>query len=76
MIDTSDLQQQITIVENGVNYNIKRFNDLKVTNERYVKILKQKLDELDIQKKIYENLDSMKKVSFLFKNLIYIIFFF
>ena len=29
-IDDNDVQQQMTIVENGVNYNIKRYNDLKV----------------------------------------------
>ncbi len=62
MIDDSDVKQQMTIVENGVNYNIKRYNDLRVINERLTRELKSKLDELDNQKKSYENLDAMKKV--------------
>lgn len=60
-IDDSDVKQQMTIVENGVNYNIKRFNDLKVLNGRLTKVLKAKLDELEYEKKTYENLDAMKK---------------
>ena len=52
----------MNIVENGVNYNIKRYNDLRVMNERLVRELKMKLDELDGQKKSYEMLDAMKKV--------------
>lgn len=51
----------MAIVENGVNYNVKRYNDLKVLNERLVKDLKSRLDELEQQKKQFENLDSMKK---------------
>ncbi len=51
----------MTIVENGVNYNIKRYNDLKVANERLTRELKLKLDELDNQKKSFEELDAMKK---------------
>ena len=61
MIDDSDVKQQMTIVENGVNYNIKRYNDLKVLNGRLTKILKAKLDELEYEKKTFENLDAMKK---------------
>lgn len=53
----------MVIVENGVNYNIKRYNDLKVLNERLTKTLKSKLDELDNQKKSYEQLYAMKNVS-------------
>lgn len=60
MIDDSDVKQQMNIVENGVNWNIKRYNDLKVINERLTKTLKAKLDDLDYQKKIYENLEAMK----------------
>ena len=29
-IDNDDVKQQMVIVENTVNYNIKRYNDLKV----------------------------------------------
>jgi len=60
-VDDSDVKQQMIIVENGVNYNIKRYNDLRVLNERYTMDLKKKLDELESQKKQYENLDAMKK---------------
>jgi predicted nuclease with TOPRIM domain len=51
----------MNIVENGVNYSVKRFNDLKVVNERLVKVLKSRLDELEQQKKSWEELDAMKK---------------
>jgi hypothetical protein len=56
------VKQQMNIVENGVNYSIKRYNDLRVTNERLVRDLKIKLDELDSQKKSYEALNAMKNV--------------
>jgi hypothetical protein len=56
------VKQQMNIVENGVNYSVKRFNDLKLMNERLVLVLKQRLDELEQQKKSFENLDAMKKV--------------
>lgn len=62
MIDDSDLKQQMNIVENGVNYNIKRYNDLRVLNERLTLSLKTKLDELDDQKSSYEDLHAMKNV--------------
>jgi hypothetical protein len=58
------VKQQMNIVENGVNYSVKRFNDLKLMNERLVLVLKQRLDELEQQKKSFENLDAMKKVGF------------
>lgn len=61
MIDDSDIKQQMIIIENGVNYNIKRYNDLRVTNERLTADLKAKLDELDNQKASYEELDAMTK---------------
>ncbi len=63
----------MTIVENGVNYNIKRYNDLKVANERLTRELKLKLDELDNQKKSFETLDAMKKVIFFYNQLIFIL---
>ena len=50
-MDDSGVQQQIVIVENGPNYSIKRYNDLKVMSERLTKTLKAKLDELDDQKR-------------------------
>jgi predicted phosphoribosyltransferase len=62
MIDDSDLKQQMTIVENGVNYNIKRYNDLRVLNERLTMNLKAQLDELDDQRNSYEELRAMKNV--------------
>jgi hypothetical protein len=62
-IDDSDVKQQMNIVENGVNYNVKRYNDLKIMNERLVQVLKTKLDSLEQQKKQFEQLDSMKKAS-------------
>ena len=52
----------MTIVENGVNYNIKRYNDLRVLNERLTMELKVRLDELDDQKSSYEELHAMKNV--------------
>ncbi|KAJ1425498.1 hypothetical protein B484DRAFT_397878 [Ochromonadaceae sp. CCMP2298] len=63
IIDDSDLKQQMTIVENGVNYNIKRYNDLRVFNERLTLDLKVKLDELDDQKSSYEELTAMKNAT-------------
>lgn len=53
----------MNIVENGVNYNIKRYNDLRVSNERLTQVLKAKLDELDNQKNSFEDLRAMKNVS-------------
>lgn len=60
-IDDSDIKQQMNIVENGVNYNIKRFNDTKVLNDRLTRELKMRLDELENQKKSFESVDAMKK---------------
>lgn len=62
-IDDSDVKQQVSIVESGVNYSAKRFNDLKVLNDRLSYQLKSKLDELDDQKKAFEQLDAMKRSS-------------
>jgi hypothetical protein len=56
------VKQQLLIVENGVNYSARRYNDLKIGNEMLTKQLKRSLDELDEQKLIYENLDAMTKV--------------
>jgi hypothetical protein len=54
----------MNIVESGVNYNIKRYNDLRVLNERLTLSLKAKLDELDDQKSSFEELRAMKNVSY------------
>ena len=59
-IDDGGVMQQLNIVENGVNYSAKRFNDLKVSNIRATQDLKAKLDELEVQKKACEDLDAMK----------------
>jgi hypothetical protein len=63
MIDDSDVKQQMNIVENGVNYSVKRYNDLKILNERLVKTLKSRLDELEQQKKSFEELVAMKNAT-------------
>ena len=62
-MDDSGVKQQVVIVENGVNYSIKRYNDLKVIAERLTAVLKTKLDELDDQKKAFETLDAMKNAT-------------
>jgi hypothetical protein len=62
-MDDSGVQQQIVIVENGVNYSVKKFNDLKVAGERLTRTLKSRLDELDDQKKGFETLDAMKNAT-------------
>ncbi|NDD93334.1 hypothetical protein EBZ37_14795, partial [bacterium] len=62
-IDGGGVKQQLTIVENGVNYSIKRYNDLRVMNDRLTRDLKAKLDELDDQKKGYEQLVAMKNAT-------------
>lgn len=56
------MKQQLSIVENGVHYSARRYNDLKINNEKLTKDLKRLLDELDGEKKNYETLDAMKKV--------------
>lgn len=61
VIDDGGVTQQLTIVENGVNYSAKRYNDLKVANIRATSELKAKLDELEVQKKAWEDLDAMKR---------------
>jgi hypothetical protein len=62
-MDDSGVKQQVTIVENGVVYSIKRYNDLRVTSERLALVLKAKLDELEDQKKNFETLDAMKNAT-------------
>jgi len=62
-MDDSGVKQQIAIVENGVIYSIKRYNDLRVTSDRLTLSLKAKLDELEDQKKGFETLDAMKNAT-------------
>lgn len=62
-IDGGGVKQQLVIVENGVNYSIKRYNDLRVMNDRLTRELKMRLDELDDQKKGYEQLVAMKNAT-------------
>ena len=63
VIDSSGVGQQLVIIENGVNYSARRYNDLRVENDRLTKVLKVKLDELDEQKKNFESLDAMKNAT-------------
>lgn len=60
-IDESGIKQQISIVESGVNYNTRRYNELRATNDRLTKDLKQKLDRLNEEKKDFEQLDALLK---------------
>ena len=58
--DTAGVNQQIVIVENGVNLSARRYNDLKVVNDRKTRELKAKLDEMEALKRDYEELERMK----------------
>lgn len=60
-IDNSNVKQQLNIVENGVLYSAKLYNDLKVKNDMLAKQLKLKLSILDEQRRNFESLNSMKK---------------
>ena len=57
-MDDSGVQQQIVIVENGVNYSISH-NDLKVTSEAH-KNFEGQVGRIDDQKKGYESLAAMR----------------
>ena len=46
-IDSSNVKQQVTIVEGGVNLSVRRFNDIKTLCDLKTRILKQKLDEME-----------------------------
>ena len=61
-IDDTSIKQQISIIENGVNYSTRRYNDLRATNDRLTKELKAKLDKLNEEKKNFEELDALLKV--------------
>lgn len=68
--DETSIRQQISIIENGVNYSTRRYNELRATNDRLTKELKQKLDRLNEEKNNFEDLDAMLKVClFWIKNL-------
>eukprot|EP00596_Hydrurales_sp_CCMP1899_P005223 CAMPEP_0119049066 /NCGR_PEP_ID=MMETSP1177-20130426/62581_1 /TAXON_ID=2985 /ORGANISM="Ochromonas sp, Strain CCMP1899" /LENGTH=721 /DNA_ID=CAMNT_0007025819 /DNA_START=48 /DNA_END=2209 /DNA_ORIENTATION=+ len=60
-IDDASIKQQISIIENGVNYSTRKYNDLRSTNDRLTKDLKQKLDRLTEEKKNFEELDALLK---------------
>lgn len=59
-IDDSNVKQQLNIVENGVLYSAKLYNDLKVKNECLVKKLKRSISTLEEQRCNFEGLDAMK----------------
>lgn len=59
----SDIAQQMNIVENGVNYNIKRYNDLRVMNEKQTMQLRKSLDALENEKNGFQTMDAMKKAN-------------
>ena len=59
-IDDSNVKQQLSIVESGVLYSAKLYNDLKVKNEYLVKKLKRSMSALEEQKRNFEGLDAMK----------------
>jgi len=58
-IDSGNLNQQVVIVENGVNHAARLFNELKTINDRKTKDLKDKLDEMEAIKSEAENLYAM-----------------
>lgn len=63
--EETSIKQQISIIENGVNYSTRRFNELRACNDRLTKELKEKLDRLNEEKKNFEDLDAMLKVRLL-----------
>lgn len=60
-IDDSNLKQQLNIIESGVLYSAKLYNDIKVKNDMLAKTLKKKLANLDEQRRNFENLNAMKQ---------------
>jgi septal ring factor EnvC (AmiA/AmiB activator) len=54
------VKQQISIVESGINLSARRYNDLKVVNDRNTRELKTRLDEMEILKRDFEELERMK----------------
>ena len=60
-IDSSNVKQQVQIVEGGINLSVKKFNDLKDLCDIKTKILKKKLDDMEGIKREAENLEAMFK---------------
>ena len=61
-MDGTIIKQQISIIENGVNVSSKRYNELKATNSALTSTLKIKLDQLQEEKKNFEDMDALLKV--------------
>lgn len=61
-IDNSGIKQQLSIVESGVLYSAKLYNDIKDKNDVLAKTLKKKLANLDEQRRNFEGLNAMKQV--------------
>ena len=59
-VDDSEVRQQLSIVEDGVNSAARKYNDLRVMCDRKATDLKAKLDELDSLKLEYEGMMKMK----------------
>lgn len=59
-IDDSEVRQQLSIVEDGVNTAARKYNDLRVMCDRKATQLKSKLDELDSLKLEYDAMMRMK----------------
>ena len=69
-MDGTIIKQQISIIENGVNVSSKRYNELKATNSALTTALKIKLDQLQEEKKNFEDMDALLKVYSLFEILL------
>lgn len=59
-IDDSDVRQQLSIVEDGVNTSARKYNELRVMCDRKATDLKARLDDLDSLKLEYESMVKMK----------------
>ena len=66
-IDNSGIKQQLSIVESGVLYSAKLYNDIKDKNDVLAKTLKKKLANLDEQRRNFEGLNAMKQVRIIIK---------
>lgn len=62
-MESGNVKQQLSIVEDGVNNSARKYNELKVACDRKTYELKAKLDELEGQKLQYDELCRMKKAS-------------
>lgn len=59
-IDDSEVRQQLSIVEDGVNNSARKYNDLRVICDRKATELKARLDELDSLKLEHDHMVRMK----------------